>query len=244
MAHYGFPGSANDGSLGKVQNGLLARLPRAERRRLAGHVERVSLEFQEVLYESGQRIRHVYFPNQGVVSVLTVMADGTAVEVSAVGNEGLVGLPVFLDVPTTPGRFVVQVPGQALRMEAGFFRKQIRPEHELYRRVQRYTCAFLFQICQSVACHSIHSVEKRCCRWLLSLHDRTATAEFPLTQEFLAQMLCVRRATVTAIAQKLQAAGLIRYRRGRMLIVDRSGLEAAACECYGAMRAQTEQLLG
>jgi CRP-like cAMP-binding protein len=207
-------------------------------------VERVPLQFQEVLYESGERINHVYFPDRGVVSVLTVMGDGTAVEVHAVGKEGLVGLPLFLDVPTTPGRLVVQVPGQALRMEAEFFREQIQPGHPLFRVLQRYTCAFLFQVCQSVACHSIHSIEERCCRWLLSLHDRAATDEFPLTQEFMAQMLSVRRPTITGIAQKLQSAGLIRYRRGKMSILDRSGLEAAACECYGTMRTQFDRLLG
>lgn len=220
-----------------VENQLLARLPQSDRTRLASCVDDVRLDPMQVLYDVGDVVRHVYFPTSGVVSVLAPLKARALVEIAAIGHEGFVGLPAFLDVPTVANRFTVLLGGSALRMRIDHFREHTQPGSALHGIVQHYTYSFLVQVCQTAACHAIHSMEKRCCRWLLALHDRVAATEFLVTQESLAQRLCVRRATITAIARKLQADGLIRYRRGRMAIVDRPGLEACACECYAIMRA-------
>jgi CRP-like cAMP-binding protein len=226
------------------QNRLLASLPRSEYRRLHPHLERVSLPLREILYEANGPIPHVFFPLNGVVSLVIVMDGGFSLEVGTIGNEGMVGTPVFLGSDSSPTRAISQVPGEALRMETKVFEDEMKLGGRLYRLVQRYTQAMINQISQSTVCNHRHSVEKRMCRWLLMSHDRVGIDEFLLTQEFLAQMLGVRRPTVTAVAGILQKAGLISYHRGRLTVLDRKGLEAASCECYEVVAKELDRLLG
>ncbi len=226
------------------QNRLLASLPRSEYRRLLPHLVRVSLPLREILYEANGPIPHVFFPLNGVVSLVIVMDGGFSLEVGTIGNEGMVGTPVFLGSDSSPTRAISQVPGEALRMETKVFENEMKLGGPLYRLVQRYTQAMINQISQSTVCNHRHSVEKRMCRWLLMSHDRVGIDEFLLTQEFLAQMLGVRRPTVTAVAGILQKAGLISYHRGRLTVLDRKGLEAASCECYEVVAKELDRLLG
>ena len=172
------------------------------------------------------------------------MDGGFSLEVGIIGNEGMVGTPVFLGCQSSLTRAISQVPGDALRMETKVFQQEMLRRGALYGLVQRCTQAMINQISQSTVCNHRHSVEKRMCRWLLMSHDRVGTDEFPLTHEFLAQMLGVRRPTVTAAAGSLQTAGLIRYHRGRVTVLDRKGMEAASCECYGVVAKELDRLLG
>jgi CRP-like cAMP-binding protein len=227
-----------------VRNRLLADLPPEEEAQLRPHLERVSLGVKEVIYEPFEPIPYIYFPETGVTSILVIMGDGKASEVGLVGNEGMLGLPVFLGAETSPGRSFSQVPGESLRMATPVFTEAIPQAGTLARRLQRYTQVLFTQVSQSVACNNLHAIEQRCCRWLLMTHDRVGGAEFILTHEFLAAMLGVRRASVSAVAAVLQRAGLIRYQRGRMTIVNRQGLEAAACECYQIITTEYDRLLG
>lgn len=227
-----------------LDNRLLAALPTEEFDRVVALMENVYLEFQQVLYEPNEPIEYVYFPNTGVVSLLTVMEDGAAIEVATVGNEGMAGLPVFLYADSIPGRAIVQVPGKGFRMSADVFKEQVPPGTPLHDLLQRYTQTLFNQVAQSAACNRLHSVEERFCRWLLMTADRVGTNQFPLTQEFLAQMLGVRRPTVSVVASILQRAGLIAYSRGKITILDRQGLEAAACECYAIVKVEFERLVG
>lgn len=176
--------------------------------------------------------------------MVTVMKSGKAVEVATIGNEGMVGLPLFLGVDRTAGRAFTQVPGDSLRIRADHFQKEVRRQGAFSRMLQLYTQALLVQISQSMACNGIHLIYQRTARWLLMTHDRVASNRFPLSQEFLGQMLGVRRAGVSEVASRLQKAGLIRYTRGSIEILDRPGLEAAACECYGVIEAEFVRLLG
>ena len=226
------------------KNRLLAALPRDEYRRLRPHLEKVSLPLKDILYDANGPIPHVFFPLNGVVSLVILMEGGFTLEVGTIGNEGMVGTPVFLGSESSPTRAISQVPGEALRMEAKVFQEEMRRAGRLYGLVQRYTQAMINQISQSTVCNHRHSVEKRMCRWLLMSHDRVGVDEFPLTQEFLSQMLGVRRPTVSAVAGILQKAGLLTYHRGRMTILDRKGLEAASCECYQVVREELDRLLG
>jgi len=227
-------------------SGLLAALPRADLARLEPrlHVERAGLK--QLLFDEGKRIDNVYFPTSAVVSILTTMDDGSGVEIATVGNEGMVGVPLFLGAATMPVREFsqVQVPGEVVRMAAEDFVAEIGEGRPLRDVVQRYVQAFFCQISQQVACNALHSVEKRCSRWLLLTHDRVGTDEFPITQEFLSQMLGVRRASVTIAAGILQRAGFVRYRGGRMTVIDRECLERSSCECYAIIRAEFDRLLG
>lgn len=226
-----------------VENRLLATLPHQEYDRLLPNLETVSLDFKLVLYAPEDPIEYVYFPNNGVVvSLLLVMEGSIAAEVGMVGTEGMVGLSVFLGAETTPFRAIVQVPGDAMRMKADVFKSSVNQGGALNGLLMRYTQALLIQISQSVACKSHHSMEQRCCRWLLMTHDRAGSDQFPITQEFLSQMLGVRRAGVTEAAGVLQKAGLLRYSRGRMTILDRLGLEEAACDCYRSVKAHEDRL--
>ncbi len=227
-----------------VRNRLLAALPTKQRARLLEKLEPVSLRLKEIVYDVNQPISHVYFPNTGVFSLLTIMGDGTAVEVGTVGNEGMVGLPVFLGADSTPSRAFSQIPGESLRMAADVFKAEVANDGPLQGLLNRYTQGLFNQLAQSAACNRIHTVDERLARWLLMTHDRVGQETFPLTHEFMAQMLGVRRATVTIAAGRLQQAGMIRYSRGRITVVDRPGLEAASCECYGITRAEFERLLG
>jgi len=225
------------------ENRLLVALPRDEYGRLAPHLHEVSLPLRTILYEANGPIAHVFFPLNGVVS-LVIMDGGFTLEVGIIGNEGLVGTPVFLGSERSPTRAIVQVPGTALRLEAKLFQKEMRRAGPLHGLVQRYTQAMINQISQSIVCNHRHSVAKRMCRWLLMSHNRAGADEFPLTHEFLAQMLGVCRPTVTAVAGTLQGAGLISYHRGKIAVLDRKGLEAACCECYQVVAKELERLLG
>ena len=176
--------------------------------------------------------------------MLTVMEDGSAIEVGTVGNEGMVGIPILLGADRIPGQAFMQVPGSATRMTAEDFKRHVTPGTPLHNLLQRYLQALFNQVAQSAACNRLHSLEERFCRWLLMTRDRVPTDEFPMTQEFLSLMLGVHRPSVSEVAGTFQRAGIIRYTRGKMLIVDRSGLEAAACECYEVVKREFDRLLG
>ena len=225
------------------ENRLLVALPRDEYHRLLPHLEKVPLPLKTILYEANGPIAHVFFPLNGVVS-LVIMDAGFTLEVGVIGNEGMVGTPVFLGSDRSPTKAIAQIPGAALRMEAEVFQREMRRLGPLHGLVQRYTQSMINQISQSIVCNRRHSVEKRMCRWLLMSHNRVEADEFPLTHEFLAQMLGVCRPTVTAVAGTLQKAGLINYHRGRITVINRKGLEAASCECYEVIAKELDRLLG
>jgi CRP-like cAMP-binding protein len=206
-------------------------------------METVSLNFQQIIYAPNQSIDYVYFPNSGIISLVNITEDGRTIEAAMVGNEGMAGIPVFLGADRMPGQAISQVVGNALRMKADVFKYEVTPDTSLYNLLLRYTQALLNQISQSVACNCLHSVERRCCRWLLMCHDRVRSDQFTLTQELLSQMLGVRRASVSEVAATLQKEGLIRYNRGKITIRDRLGLEATACECYRVVKEEFERLL-
>ena len=215
-----------------VANNLLAALPRKECRHLIDDMEQVALTYGEVLYEPGQPIRHVYFPNDSVVSLLTLVDRHQALEVGLVGREGMVGIPLALEIAISPVRALVQGTGTAMRMKAAPFVKTLRQSPALERELHRYTYALMAQITQTAACNRFHVVDARLARWLLMTHDRLQSSPFQLTQEFLSHMLGVRRVGITKAARTLQQDALIRYSRGHITILDRKGLEAAACSCY------------
>jgi CRP-like cAMP-binding protein len=223
-------------------NRLLAALPRREYQSLLPHLEAVTLEGEQVLYEPGEPIRSVYFPDRGVVSILARMEDGAGIEAGLVGREGMVGLPLFLGRDTAPFQAVVQVPGTGRRLEARPFRQAMKRARVLDGLLRRYLDAFLTHLAQAAACNSRHSVEQRCCRWLLLAHDRVGEDEFPLTQKFLAAMLSVRRTGVAEVAGRLQRAGLIRYCRGRVTVLNRRGLEAASCPCFRVIKERFDRI--
>jgi CRP-like cAMP-binding protein len=216
-----------------------------DRQRLTRDVEAVRFKVMETLYEAGGSIDSVYFPLQSVVSILTRAQGTSGVEVATIGNEGLVGISLAWGAAELNSAEVlqVQVPGPALRIPAATFTAELARDSDLAGVVRRYTQAFVTQLMQQVACNGLHSIEERCARWILLTHDRVGADEFPLTQEFLAQMLGVRRASVTLVAGMLQQAGFIRYRRGRVTVTDRAGLEGAACECYAVLRGVFERLV-
>ncbi|GAA6614541.1 Crp/Fnr family transcriptional regulator [Scytonema sp. NUACC26] len=225
-------------------NMLLAAIPLEEYQRLLPHLELVPLEYKQFLYRPNEPIQYVYFVNYGVVSLLTVMENGEAVEVATIGNEGMVGLPVFLEAKTIPGEAFTQVPGKALRMRADVFKREVTSASPLYKLLQFYTQALFNLIAQSAACNRLHSIEERFCRWVLMTQDRVGSNEFPLTHEFLGQMLGVRRASVSVVAATIQRAGFISYKRGKMTILDREGLEDITCECYGIIKGEFHRLVG
>lgn len=225
-------------------NRLLARLPPKEYQRLLPLLRLVPLKLKHVLNEPGSSILHVHFPILGVVSAVTVMQDGRSIEVATIGNEGMVGLTAFLGYEESPNRMIVQVNGEALRMDADTLRVETTGASPLQIVLRRYHVAFHYQMSQAVACNGLHTVEQRCCRWLLMTHDRAQTDEFILTHEFLSHMLGVRRVSVTLVLKPLQDAGLIRNHRGRITVLDRKRLEARACECYQTVRDEYDRLLG
>jgi CRP-like cAMP-binding protein len=227
-------------------NRLLGALPEGELGRMDGQLRRRTVEKKEGLHAPGQPIREVHFPIDAVVSILTRMDEGQSVEIATIGNEGLVGVIVAWGGGEPNPREVatVQVPGEIWSMDADVFYNEIQRQGVMATLVGRYTQAFFSQVSQQVACNGLHSVEQRCARWLLLTHDRVGGAdEFPMTHEFLAQMLGVRRATVTVTAGILQKAGFVEFSRGRVAIVDRAGLEGAACECYGVTREVYDRLM-
>jgi len=226
------------------ENRLLAGLPHEVRERLLPKLEPVSLEFRQVLAGPDGPAPHVYFPTSGVVSLVTYMADGQGAEVGIVGSEGVACVSAFLGGGHEAGRVFCQVPGEALRMEAGALREETRGGGPLSEALLRYAQALLVMVSQSTACNRLHTAEQRLCRWLLMTHDRAGGDQFAITQEFMADMLGVRRPTVSIVASALQEAGLIRYSRGKMTVADRAGLEGAACECYARVRDEFRRLLG
>lgn len=226
-----------------IQNRLLSALPREEYERLLPHLEIVSLTPKQTLYAPDQSIEHIYFPNSGIISLVNFTEDGSTVEAATVGNEGMVGIPVLLGADRMLGQAVSQVAGKGLQMKADVFKREVTPGSSLYNLLLRYTLALMNLISQSVACNRRHTVEERCCRWLLMCQDRVQSNEFALTQEFLSQMLGVRRASVSVVAAILQKAGLIRYSRGNITILDRQGLESASCECYRLVKDEFDRLL-
>jgi len=225
-------------------NRLLAALPKADYTRIMTRMERVSLESKQLAYDVDKLIKFVYFPLTAVFSLVTVMEEGEGVEVATIGNEGVIGLPLFLGVDRTSGKAFVQVPGDSLRMKAAAFKEQIARQGALTQTLQLYTQALMVQISQGMACNGIHSIEQRCARWLLMTHDRVAAETFPLSQEFLALMLGVRRAGVNKVATELKQAGLIQYSRGVIRILNRKVLEATSCECYQVIKREFDRLLG
>ena len=225
-------------------NRILAALSARELDSMRPHLHRVVTQPRHPLWEPNQPITVVYFPVSSVNSVIAVDHEGGEIEVGTVGNEGVVGLPVFLGAATAPGRAFTQIGGESERMEAAIFARLTESLPALRAVLHRYTQGFLTQVSQSVACNQLHSIEQRLARWLLSCADRVGAARFPLTQDFMAQMLGVRRATVSEAAQALQERGLIRYSRGTIEILDRTALTNAACPCYGIVRDEFDKLLG
>lgn len=225
-------------------NRILASLSAVDFARLRPHLEMVSLAYKQPLYDAEKPIEFVYFLDTGVASLVNVMRNGDAAEVGTIGNEGIVGLPVMFGDHVAPTSVYRQVRGAGHRIPAATFWKEMERSQSLRLMALRYIHVFFNQVAQSAACAHFHALDKRCCRWLLMTCDRMQEDEFPLTQEFLAMMLGVRRAGVTQAAGKLQRDGLIRYGRGRVRILDRDRLEKRACECYGVGKRDFDRLLG
>src|SRR5512132_1515526 len=226
-----------------MQSHLLAALPAAEFDRLASHLELVPMPLGEALYESGGHLQHVYFPTTSIVSLLYVLADGASAEIAVVGNEGILGISLFMGGETTPSRAVVQSAGYAFRLKAALLKNEFGRFGPTMHLLLRYTQALITQMAQTAVCNRHHSVDQQLCRWLLLSLDRLQTNELSMTQELIANMLGVRREGVTEAAGKLQDAGLIRYSRGRITVLDRPGVEARSCECYQVVKTEFDRLL-
>ncbi len=225
------------------QNHLLAALPATEFERIESHLEVVPLPLGEVLYESGNRLRNVYFPTTSIVSLLYTMADGASAEIAVVGNEGIIGVSLFMGGETTPSRAVVQSAGHAYRLTGKRLKDEFARAGAMQHLLLRYTQALLTQMAQTAVCNRHHSVDQQLCRWLLLSLDRLASNELIMTQELIANMLGVRREGVTEAAGKLQEAGLIQYSRGRITVLDRVGVERRSCECYAVVKKESDRLL-
>jgi CRP-like cAMP-binding protein len=226
------------------ENRLLALLPNGEREELEAVMDRVPIRPRDMLQEPGEAMRSVYFPLWGVVSLMTPLQDGSAVETATVGNEGMVGVHALLGGGAIGNaQAMSQIPGEMLRMSADRFRARLDDNGKFRQVMFAYSQALFVQISQSVACNGVHSIQERCARWLLESHDRAGSDEFLLTQEFLSDMLGVRRPSVTVAAQTLHQAGLIDYERGRITITDRRNLEQASCECYQVIKDEYQRLL-
>jgi CRP-like cAMP-binding protein len=225
------------------QNSLLRALPALESERLFAHMELVAMPLGNVLYESGSQLRHVYFPTTSIVSLLYVMEDGASAEIAVVGNEGMVGVALFMGGETTPSRAVVQSAGHAFRLKGQLLKEEFHRAAGLQHLLLRYTQALLTQMAQTAVCNRHHSVDQQLCRWLLLSLDRLPTNKLIMTQELIANMLGVRREGVTEAAGKLQGAGLIKYSRGNITVLDRLGLQARACECYEVVKKEFDRLL-
>ena len=224
-------------------NRLLAMLPEKEYRRLLPELKRITLTFGEVLYDPGDRIRHVYFPNNSIVSLLSAVGDRSTLEVGMVGNEGMTGLPVFMGVDVSTTRALVQGSGSAMKMTSAAMRQEANRLGSLHRLLHRYSHSLLTQISQSSACNRFHTVDARLARWLLMTGDRLGEDQFRLTQDFMSNMLGVRREGVNKAAGALQLKKLIRYSRGNLVILNRTGLEAASCSCYAITKAESDVYL-
>src|SRR5450756_614836 len=225
------------------QNHLLAALPAAEFERLAPHLELVPMLLGETLYEPGGQLQHVYFPTTAIVSLLYVMESGSSAEIAGVGNEGILGISLFMGGDTTPSSAVVQTAGHGYRLQGRLLKEEFNRAGLMQRLLLRYTQALVTQMAQTAACNRHHSVEQQLCRWLLLTLDRLTSNELIMTQELVANALGVRRESITEVAGKLQRAGIIRYRRGHIAVLERSGLEAGACECYAVVKKELGRLL-
>lgn len=224
-------------------NRLLARLPQEEYERLLPHLEHVSFVLGEVVYESGGQMGHIYFPTTAIISLLYMMENGSSAEMGVAGNDGLVGIALFMGGNTVPNRAVVQSAGEALRMKTKVLQEEFARGDTFQRLLLRYTQALMTQMSQTAVCNRLHTLEQQLCRWLLLSRDRLNSDELVMTQELIANMLGVRREGVTQAAGRLQEQGLISYVRGRITMLDRSGLEATVCECYQVVKDEYERLL-
>jgi CRP-like cAMP-binding protein len=225
------------------QNHLLDALPAEERARLFPHLELVTMSLGDAVCEPGVQMHHVYFPTTSIVSLLYVMEDGASAEIAVVGNEGIVGVSLFMGGETTTSRAVVQSAGHAYRLTGQLLKDAFFLAGPMQRLLLRYTQALLTQMSQTAVCNRHHSVDQQLCRWLLLSLDRLSSNELTMTQELIANMLGVRREGVTEAAGKLQRAGLIHYSRGKITVVDRPGLEARVCECYQVVKREFDRLL-
>jgi len=224
-------------------NELLAALPKPEYKRWLPQFERVSLSLGQVLYESGATLEHVYFPTTAIVSLLYVMKNGNSAEIAVVGREGMVGVALFMGGESTPSRAVVQSAGEGYRLKAQDMKDEFNRSGPVLHLLLRYTQALITQMAQTAVCNRHHTLDQQLCRWLLLSLDRLSGNELVMTQELIANMLGVRREGVTEGALKLQNAGLIRYVRGRITVLDRPGLERATCECYAVVKQEYDRLL-
>ena len=224
-------------------NQLLAALPEAEWQRWAPQLEAVELPLGEVLYESGATLKHVYFPTTAIVSLLYVMEDGASAEIAVVGNEGLVGVSLFMGGESTPSRAVVQSGGRGFRLKSKVLKEEFALGGPVMHLLLRYTQALITQMAQTAVCNRHHTVDQQLCRWLLLSLDRLPGNELAMTQELIANMLGVRREGVTEAALKLQESGLIRYARGRITVLDREKVEKRSCECYAVVKTEYDRLL-
>ena len=225
------------------QNNVLAALEPAARDRLYPHLQLVAMPLGRVLYESGDTLRHVYFPTDCIVSLLYVMENGASAEISVVGNEGLIGIALFMGGETTPSRAIVQSAGHAYRLIGQVLKDEFHRNGQMQLQLLRYTQALITQMAQTAVCNRHHSVDQQLCRWLLLSLDRLASDELTMTQELIANMLGVRREGVTEAAGKLQKLGVIRYARGKITVLDRPKLEELCCECYAVVKKETDRLL-
>ena len=225
------------------QNHLLAALPAADFGRLAAHLELTPMKLGQVLYEPGQQLQHAYFPTTCIVSMQYVLESGASAESAGVGNEGVVGISLFMGGNTTPSSAVVQTAGHAYRLGRSLLEREFKGAGLLQRLLLRYTQALIAQISQTAVCNRHHSVEQQLCRWLLVTLDRIPSGQFVMTQELVASMLGVRREGITEAAGRLQGAGVIRYRRGQIAVLQRRGLEGRACECYAVVKKELNRLL-
>ncbi|HEY8226422.1 MAG TPA: Crp/Fnr family transcriptional regulator [Pyrinomonadaceae bacterium] len=230
-------------TLSPTVNRLLATLPKKEYERLLPGLKRITLTFGEVLYEPGDTIKHVYFPNNSIVSLLSALSERSTLEVGMVGNEGMAGLPIFMGVKVSRTRALVQGAGSAMRMTSATVRDEANRLGALHHLLHRYSHSLLTQVSQSATCNRFHSVDARLARWLLMTSDRLGMEEFRLTQEFMSSMLGVRREGVNKAAGALQTEKLIRYSRGVITILNRRGLEANSCECYALIKSESDEYL-
>lgn len=226
-----------------LQNHLLMALSNDVRERLLPHIERIDLPLGKVLYESGDKLRHVYFPTDSIISLLYVMENGASAEIAVVGNEGIVGVSLFMGGESTPSRAVVQSAGTAYRLNGQRLKDEFDRHGELLVLLLRYTQALLTQMAQTAVCNRHHSIDQQLCRWLLLSLDRLPSNELTMTQELIANMLGVRREGVTDAAGKLQKLGVIEYSRGHIKVLDRHKLEELSCECYAVVKQESDRLL-
>lgn len=230
-------------AIATIQNHLLSALPPEQWQRWKPDLERVDLALGQVVYESGCSMNYVYFPTTAIVSLLYVMENGASAEIAVVGNEGIVGVSLFLGGGSTPSRGVVQSAGQGFRLKASAMQAEFERGGPVMHLLLRYTQALITQMAQTAVCNRHHLLDQQLCRWLLLSLDRLHSKELVMTQELISNMLGVRREGVTEAALKLQDAGLIKYTRGRISVLDRSGLESRSCECYGVVKKEYDRLL-